>query len=73
MNRVERTPVPVEFAHPIRVREAAERLGEDPETVLGWILEGRLRGGPDRSWRVVVDADAVQELLDAAGTAERSG
>ena len=55
--------VPVEFATPLTTPEAARRLGIDVRDVYNLIFRGALRGGPDRRGCVVVDADAVEQLL----------
>lgn len=54
---------PLEFAEPLSTIEAARRLDVDVATVYSLIFRGVLRGGPDKTADVKVEAASVQAAL----------
>jgi len=56
----------------LKVREVAERLRLNPETVRRWLLSGKLRGvrpgGTKGGWRISVSE--VDRVLEREGAAE---
>lgn len=62
---------PLECTEPLSTLEAARQLDVDVATVYGLIFRGELRGGPDRTGDVQVDAASVREVRSLATDATR--